>query len=203
MPTVYKRLAEIMSGIEVQAASGDSQVMIRGMAMDSRHVQPGDLYACVPGFKVDGHDFAGSAIVSGAVALIVERFLPIEVPQVKVSNVREVMGLFAANIYGQPSEQLEMVGVTGTNGKTTITYLIEKIGIRQGKKVGIIGTLGSRIDGREIPGDRTTPEAIEVQKLLSEMVAEGVDIAVMEVSSHALDLGRVVGCEFEIGRAHV
>ena len=199
MPTVCISLSDIINGIEVQAVSGDSQVIIRGMAMDSRHVQPGDLYACVPGFKVDGHDFAVSAISSGAVALIVERFLPIDVPQVKVSNVREVMGLFAANVYGRPSEQLELVGVTGTNGKTTITYLIEKIGIRQGKKVGIIGTLGSRIDGRVIQGDRTTPEAINVQKLLGEMVAEGVDIAVMEVSSHALDQGRVVGCEFEAG----
>ncbi|GAB6152437.1 UDP-N-acetylmuramoyl-L-alanyl-D-glutamate--2,6-diaminopimelate ligase [Desulfosporosinus burensis] len=199
MPTVCKPLSDMTNGIEVLEASGDSQVIIRGITMDSRHVQPGDLYACVPGFKVDGHDFAASAISSGAVALIVERFLPLNVPQVKVSNVRQVLGLLAANVYGQPSEQLELVGVTGTNGKTTITYLIEKIGSRQGKKVGIIGTLGSRIDGRDIPGERTTPEAIEVQKLLGEMVAEGVDLAVMEVSSHALALGRVVGCEFDAG----
>lgn len=199
MPKVCKPLSDLIKGIEVQAVSGDSDVVILGMAMDSRHVQPGDLYACVPGFKVDGHDFAVSAISSGAVALLVERFLPLEIPQVKVSNVREVMGLLAANIYGQPSKQLELVGVTGTNGKTTITYLIEKIGIKQGQKVGIIGTLGSRIDGRDIPGDRTTPEAIEVQKLLGEMVVEGVNLAVMEVSSHALDLGRVVGCEFDAG----
>ena len=199
MPTVCKPLSEIISGIEVQAVSGDSRVIIRGMTMDSRRVELGDLYVCVPGFKVDGHDYAASAISLGAVALIVERFLPLEVPQVKVLNVRQVMGLLAANVYGQPSQQLELVGVTGTNGKTTITYLIEKIGIRQGLKVGLIGTLGSRIDGRDIPGERTTPEAIEVQKLLGEMVAEGVDLAVMEVSSHALDLGRVVGCEFDVG----
>ncbi|HBW36102.1 MAG TPA: UDP-N-acetylmuramoyl-L-alanyl-D-glutamate--2,6-diaminopimelate ligase, partial [Desulfosporosinus sp.] len=181
MPTVCKPLSDITNGIEVLEASGDSQVIIQGITMDSRHVQPGDLYACVPGFTVDGHDFAASAISSGAVALIVERFLPLDVPQVKVSNVRQVLGLLAANVYGQPSEQLELVGVTGTNGKTTITYLIEKIGTKQDKKVGIIGTLGSRIDGRDIPGERTTPEALEVQKLLGEMVAEGVDLAVMEV----------------------
>lgn len=198
MFTVCKPLSDIINGIEVQASS-DNQVIIRGMSMDSRHVKPGDLYACVPGLKVDGHDFAASAISSGAVAIVVERFLPLEVPQIKVSNVRQVMGLLAANIYGRPSEQLELVGVTGTNGKTTITHLIEKIGIRQGRKVGLIGTLGSRIDGRDIPGDRTTPEGIEVQKLLGEMVTEGVDLAVMEVSSHALALGRVVGCEFDAG----
>ena len=198
MPTA-KTLAEIIQGIEVQASSGNSQVIVRGMSMDSRQVQPGDLYACVPGFKVDGHDFAVKAIASGAVALVVEHLLPLDVPQVKVSNVRKVLGTIAATIYDQPSEQLELVGVTGTNGKTTITYLIEKIGTKHGKKVGLIGTLGSRIDGREIPGERTTPEAIDVQKLLGDMVVEGVSLAVMEVSSHALDLGRVSGCEFDTG----
>ncbi|MCO1601246.1 UDP-N-acetylmuramoyl-L-alanyl-D-glutamate--2,6-diaminopimelate ligase [Desulfosporosinus nitroreducens] len=199
MPTANKSLTDIISGIEIQASLGDCRVIVRGMSMDSRLVQAGDLYACVPGFQVDGHDFAASAVASGAVALVVERFLPLDVPQVKVSNVRQVMGTLAAIVYGHPSEQLEMVGVTGTNGKTTITYLIEKIGIKQGKKVGLIGTLGSRINGRDIPGDRTTPEAIEVQKLLGDMVAEGVSLAVMEVSSHALDLGRVAGCEFDTG----
>lgn len=198
MPT-SKVLAEIIKEVEVQASLGNTQVIVHGMSMDSRSVQPGDLYACVPGFKVDGHDFAAKAVTSGAVALLVEHFLPLEVPQVKVANVRQVMGLLAAAVYDHPSEQLELVGVTGTNGKTTITYLIEKIGTKHGKKVGLIGTLGSRINGREIPGERTTPEAIEVQKLLGDMVAEGVSVAVMEVSSHALDLGRVSGCEFDVG----
>lgn len=199
MPIASKSLLEIINGIEVQASSGDIQVIVKGVSMDSRRVQPGDLYGCVPGFQVDGHDFAAGAIASGAVALVVERFLPLDVPQVKVSNVRQVLGLLAAKVYGCPSQQLELVGVTGTNGKTTITYLIEKIGTKQGKKVGLIGTLGSRINGRDITGERTTPEAIEIQKLLGEMVAEGVSLAVMEVSSHALDLGRVVGCEFDVG----
>lgn len=199
MSIVSKSLLEILKGIEVQASSGDLQVIVSGMSMDSRRVQPGDLYACVPGFQVDGHDFAAGAIALGAVALVVERFLPLDVPQVKVSNVRSVIGLFAAKIYGSPSELLELIGVTGTNGKTTITYLIESIGTKQGKKIGLIGTLGSRIDGRDIPGERTTPEASEIQKLLGEMVSEGVSLAVMEVSSHALDLGRVVGCEFDVG----
>ncbi|WP_199241745.1 UDP-N-acetylmuramoyl-L-alanyl-D-glutamate--2,6-diaminopimelate ligase [Desulfosporosinus sp. Sb-LF] len=199
MPTAAKSLLEILKGIEVQSSSGDFQVMVTGMSMDSRQILPGDLYACVPGFQADGHDFAAGAVASGAVALVVERFLPLDVPQVKVSNVRQIMGSIAANIYDNPCEQLELVGVTGTNGKTTITYLIEKIASKHGKKVGLIGTLGSRINGREIPGERTTPEAIEVQKLLGEMVAEGVSLAVMEVSSHALDLGRVAGCEFDVG----
>jgi len=197
MQAENKSLVEIINGIEVIASSGDTQVIVQGIAMDSRHILPGDLYACVPGFQVDGHDFAVGAIASGAVALVVERFLPLDVPQIKVANVRQVMGLLAANVYGRPSEKLELIGVTGTNGKTTITYLIERIATKQGKKVGLIGTLGSRINGRDIPGERTTPEAIDVQKLLAEMVDEGVSLAVMEVSSHAIDLGRVVGCEFD------
>ncbi|SPF35775.1 UDP-N-acetylmuramoyl-L-alanyl-D-glutamate--2, 6-diaminopimelate ligase [Candidatus Desulfosporosinus infrequens] len=199
MQTANKSLAEIIKGVEVIASSGNTEVIVQGMSMDSRCVQPGDLFACVPGFQVDGHDFATRAIASGAVALVVERLLPFDVPQIMVANVRQVLGFLAAQVYGCPSEQLELVGVTGTNGKTTITYLIEKIGTKQGQKVGLIGTLGSRIDGRDIPGERTTPEAIEIQKLLGEMVVEGVSLAIMEVSSHALDLGRVVGCEFDVG----
>jgi UDP-N-acetylmuramyl-tripeptide synthetase len=196
---IAKSLSSIIEGIGNVSSRGDVQVIVRGMSMDSRQVKPGDLYVCVPGFKFDGHDFAQVAVASGAVALLVERFLPLDVPQVRVSNVRQVMGLLASVVYGRPSEHLELVGVTGTNGKTTITYLIEKIAVKHGKKVGLIGTLGSRINGREIPGERTTPEAIDVQKLLGEMVTEGVNLAVMEVSSHALDLGRVAGCEFSAG----
>lgn len=199
MPRASKSLLDIINGIEILESIGNCGVIVRGMSMDSRYVQSGDLYACVPGLQVDGHDFAASAVASGAVALVVERFLPLDVPQIRVSSVRQVMGVLAAIIYDHPSEQLELVGVTGTNGKTTITYLIEKIGIKLGKKVGLIGTLGARINGRAIPGERTTPEAIEVQKLLAEMVAEGVNLAVMEVSSHALVLGRVAGCEFDAG----
>lgn len=199
MPAANQSLVDIIKEIEVQAAAGDCQVIIRGMSMDSRQVQPGDLYACVPGSRADGHDFAESAVASGAAALLVERFLPLAVPQVKVASVRQVIGKLAAAVYDYPSEKLELVGVTGTNGKTTITHLIETIGIKHGKRVGLIGTLGARINGRDIPGERTTPESIEVQKLLGDMVAEGVNLAVMEVSSHALSLGRVTGCEFDAG----
>ena len=194
-----KSLAEIAEGIELQAVSGDPQVAVRGMALDSRQVLPGDLYTCVHGFNFDGHDFAAEALKKGAVALVVERLLPFAVPQIQVADVRRVIGPMAAAFYDQPCSSLELAGVTGTNGKTTITYLIEKIGVKHGKKAGLIGTMGARIAGREFAGERTTPEAIEIQKLLREMVNEGVTLAAMEVSSHALDLGRVVGCEFDAG----
>jgi UDP-N-acetylmuramoyl-L-alanyl-D-glutamate--2,6-diaminopimelate ligase len=194
-----KRLSEILKAIEIEASSGNMEIEVCGMSMDSRKVQTGDLFACVPGFKTDGHDFAEKAVASGAVGLVVERFLPLHVPQVKVANVRKAMGPLAARVYNSPSKELELIGVTGTNGKTTITYLIERIAVKHDKKVGLIGTLGARINGRDIPGERTTPEAIDVQRLLGEMVEERVNVAVMEVSSHALDLGRVAGCEFDIG----
>ncbi|WP_028305612.1 UDP-N-acetylmuramoyl-L-alanyl-D-glutamate--2,6-diaminopimelate ligase [Desulfitobacterium sp. PCE1] len=197
--SVRKRLSEIIPGIEITNTVGDQETLIQGMVMDSRQVQPGDLYACVPGMNVDGHDFAVQAIAKGAVALLVERILPLDIPQLQVNNVREVMGYLAANLYDHPAGKLEVVGVTGTNGKTTITHLVEHIAAREGKKVGLIGTLGARIAGRELPGSRTTPEAIDLQKLLREMVDEGVQYAVMEVSSHALVLGRVKGCEFDAG----
>lgn len=196
---ISKTLAQLIAGIEVIETLGDLGTVVRGLSMDSRRVEPGDVYACVPGFKVDGHDFAESAVASGAVALVAERFLPLNVPQIRVASVRQVLGPLAAKVYDDPSHSLEVVGVTGTNGKTTITHLIEKIGAKQGLKVGLIGTLGARIDGREIPGERTTPEAIEMQKLLKEMREAGVALAVMEVSSHALDLGRVKGIEFDAG----
>jgi UDP-N-acetylmuramoyl-L-alanyl-D-glutamate--2,6-diaminopimelate ligase len=197
--TIQKKLTDIIEGIHLLSSSGDMETIIRGITMDSRQVQTGDLYACVPGMNVDGHDFAAQAVEKGATALLVERILPLGVPQLQVKNVRESMGKLAANIFDHPASRLEVIGVTGTNGKTTITYLIEQIAGKEGKKVGLIGTLGARIAGREIPGSRTTPEAIDIQKLLAEMVDEGVALAVMEVSSHALVLGRVTGCEFDAG----
>lgn len=196
---ITKKLSDVLEGIEIISSSGDSNTIIHGITMDSRQVQPGDIYACVPGANVDGHDFAEQALKKGAAALLVERIQPLEAPQIEVKHVREVMGKIAANIYDHPSQRLEVIGVTGTNGKTTITHLVERIALKEGKKVGLIGTLGARIAGREIPGSRTTPEAIDLQKLQAEMVEEGVELAVMEVSSHALVLGRVNGCEFNSG----
>lgn len=197
--SVQKRLSEILTGIAIINTTGDQDTLVQGIAMDSRQVQPGDLYVCVPGMNVDGHDFATQALEKGAVALLVERILPLDIPQLQVQNVREVMGDFAANIYDHPASKLEIIGVTGTNGKTTITHLVERIATEEGKKVGLVGTLGARIAGKTLPGSRTTPEAIDLQKLLKEMVDEGVQLAVMEVSSHALVLGRVKGCEFDAG----
>jgi UDP-N-acetylmuramoyl-L-alanyl-D-glutamate--2,6-diaminopimelate ligase len=178
---------------------GDTGVVISGITHNSKEVSPGDIYACIPGFKFDGHDFAEEAVQAGASALVVERFLDLEVPQLKVKDSRHFMGYLAAAVYGEPSQKLQLVGVTGTNGKTTVTHLVERIARLGGKKTGLIGTLGARIAERELPGQHTTPEATEIQKLLAAMVSEGVEMAVMEVSSHALDLGRVNGCIYRAG----
>lgn len=197
MPKVNKQLESLLAGIRVQASSGDLNILVQGIEIDSRKVKAGDIFVCVPGLNADGHDFAAAAIKAGAVALVVERFLPVAVPQIQVANVREELGLLAAEVYNRPSEHLELVGVTGTNGKTTIIHLLERIGISAGRKVGLIGTLGASIAGKQIPGKRTTPEACELQQLLAEMLEEKVSLVAMEVSSHALDYGRVQGCEFD------
>lgn len=191
-----KTLAQLMGAIEDATLNGDSSVTVSGISLDSRQVIPGDIYVCIPGFTADGHDFAESALKSGAIALAVERYLPFDVPQLKVENTRRSVGYLAAELYDYPSKELTLVGVTGTNGKTTVTHLVEKIALQAGEKTGIIGTLGANIAGRDLPGNHTTPESTDVQKLLKEMVRENVQMAVMEVSSHALDLGRVNGCEF-------
>lgn len=194
-----RTLAEIIAGINGAEALGDTTVSISGITHDSREVSPGDLYVCIRGYQSDGHVFAGPAIQAGAVALAVEEYLPLDIPQIKLADTRQMMGYLAAEVYGYPSRRLDLVGVTGTNGKTTVTHLIEQIARQSGKKTGLIGTLGSRIGDKEYPGQHTTPESTEIQQLMAEMVSQDVKLAVMEVSSHALDLGRVHGCIFNAG----
>lgn len=197
MPLIRKTLAEILGVLSEAEVIGEAGVAISGITLDSRKVTPGDLYVCIPGFTSDGHDFAASAVECGASALLVQRFLPLNVPQLKVEDTRHGVGYLAAEFFNQPSKKLILVGVTGTNGKTTVTYLIEQIARQAGKKTGIIGTLGAKILDRQLPAQHTTPESTEIQKILNEMVASGVNTAVMEVSSHALDLGRVNGCDYD------
>jgi len=199
MSNKFPTLADIAQKLQGVQIYGDAEVEITGISHDSRKVVPGDLYVCIPGFKVDGHDFAIAAQKAGAAALLVERFLKLDIPQLKVENARKVVGQVAAEIYGYPSRRLKLVGVTGTNGKTTVTHLVERIARFAGEKTGIIGTLGVQIAEQKIPSEHTTPESTDVQKILHKMVQQNVNLAVMEVSSHALDLGRVNGCYFAAG----
>lgn len=176
-----------------------NEIEIKGLKYDSRQVKEGDLFFCIPGFKTDGHLYADKAIKSGAVALVVERYLnDKDVVQIKVENAREAMSLMATRFYNYPSNKLGLIGVTGTNGKTTTTYLIKYI-LEESHKVGIIGTIGNMIGEKSLPASRTTPEAIDLQYMFSQMLNEKASYSIMEVSSHALDLKRVNGSSFDVG----
>jgi UDP-N-acetylmuramoyl-L-alanyl-D-glutamate--2,6-diaminopimelate ligase len=179
---------------DVPAPAGD--VEITGLAYDNRAVEPGALFFCVRGFTRDGHDYAPDAIARGAVALVVERPLNLGVPEVEVPDVRAAMAPAAAAFYGDPTERLETVGVTGTNGKTTTAFLVHALLEAAGRQAGLLGTVKSVIGGAERPVERTTPEAIDLQRTFREMLDGGDVACAMEVSSHALALHRADAIHF-------
>jgi UDP-N-acetylmuramoyl-L-alanyl-D-glutamate--2,6-diaminopimelate ligase len=189
-------LHELLDSVDVLELRGDPRTEIASVTHDSRAVAAGDLFCCVPGSTADGHDHAPTAVAAGAAALLVERPLDLGVPEARVASVRAAMGPVAAAAWGRPSTKLAVLGVTGTNGKTTTTYLLEAIARAAGIRPGVIGTIGARIDGVPLPGERTTPEATELQLLLARMVEDGVGMAAIEVSSHALVMHRVDGTRF-------
>lgn len=190
-------LTELLQGVEYTTTSRN--IEINGIEYDSRKVKKGNLFVAIKGFVVDGHDFASDAVENGAQAVLVERKLALDIPQVVVKSTREALGQVASNWYGHPSSAMRLVGVTGTNGKTTTTYLVKSILEKAGYKVGLIGTIQNLIGNEVIPAERTTPESLDLQRLLSEMRDANVDYVVMEVSSHALDLHRTQGAEYDVG----
>lgn len=192
-------LLELLERAPRAEVVGDPRVPVAGIAYRSAEVRPGWLFFCVPGATVDGHDFAPQAAGAGAVAVVVERRLelPDGMTQVLVPSVREAMGPFAAAFYGRPAEAMTVVGITGTNGKTTTTYLLEGVFREAGMTPGVIGTTGVRVDGRPEPFDRTTPEAPDLHRLLAAMRDRGIGAVAMEVSSHGLDQHRVGGMRFD------
>src|SRR5215213_9140732 len=173
-------------------------VDVRALAYDNRAVEPGTLFFCVPGFTRDGHDFAGDAVARGAAALVVQRPLGLGVPEVLVDDVRAAMARAAARFYGDPTARLPVVGVTGTSGKTTTTYLVRQLLEAAGRPCGLLGGVTSVVGGEERPAVRTTPEAIDVQATFREMLDAGDRACAMEVSSHALELRRVDGVRFAV-----
>ena len=176
---------------------GDApDVEITGLHYSSSDVSPGGLFFCVPGFKADGHDFAPDAVERGAAAVVCERPLGLAVPEVRVRSVRAAMGPAAARFYGDPTADLQVVGITGTNGKTTTAFLTRAILERAGTRTGLLGTVKSVVGGQEEPVERTTPEAVDLQETFRRMVEAGDRACVMEVSSHALELGRADGIHF-------
>lgn len=178
---------------------GNQDIEIQNICADSRKVQPGDLFICTPGLHMDAHDFAPQAVERGAVALLVDHPLDIDVPQAVVENVRLAQSYVAAQFYGNPARKMHMIGITGTKGKTTTSFLLKSILEEAGKKVGLIGTVCSMIGDEVLPSKLTTPDPLETQKLLAEMAAVGVEYVVMEVSAHALALDRLAGIRFDVG----
>ena len=178
---------------------GDGEVQISSIFDDSRKVKPGALFACTPGLKVDGHNFAPQAVEKGAVALLVERELALPVPQVVVEDVRTALSYAAAAFYGHPAMRVRLIGITGTKGKTTTSFLLKSIFEEAGCKVGLIGTVCSMIGDEAIPSELTTPDPIETQALLKKMADADCEFVIMEVSAHALDMHRLAGMHFEVG----
>ena len=189
------QLAEAAGELLVDTAPAD--VTVTGVAYDSRAVEPGDLFFCVPGGRADGHAFAAAAVEAGAVALCVERPTGAGVPELRVTDARRAMAVLSAAFFGNPATDLTLLGVTGTNGKTTTAYLLEAIARAAGRSTGLIGTIETKIGDERRPGVRTTPESLDLHRLLAEMRDAGVECVAMEVTSHALALGRVEGLVFE------
>src|ERR671917_409208 len=172
---------------------GPADVRITGLAFDNRRVEHGDAFFCVPGFTRDGHDFAPDAVARGAAALVVQRPLGLGVPEVVVEDVRSAMAVAAARFHGDPTARLPVVGITGTNGKTTTAFLVRSLLEAAGRPCGLLGTVTSVIGGVEHPVVRTTPEAIDLQRTFASMLEAGDEACAMEISSHALDLRRADG----------
>lgn len=197
-----KALEDLIAILPKKEVRGDSASYIEEIRYDSRRVTPGSLFACLRGQHADGHDFAAEARQRGASAFLVDHFLfdgvRGDVAEIKVPDTREGLALVSSAFFGHPSKSLRMIGVTGTNGKTTTTHLIRWILSYDGRSAGLIGTVHNVVGGKMRPVEHTTPEAPELQTLLWEMVKEGDAYAVMEVSSHGIDQKRVAGCEFDV-----
>ncbi len=200
------KLKEMLLGLEGLKVKGDLELEIVGIESNSKEIKKDFLFVAIKGFEVDGHQYVKNAIEKGATAVMVEEgcdLKSLDIPQgitiVMAKNTREALAICSANFYGNPSRKFKLIGVTGTKGKTTTTFMIKEILEKAGKKVGLIGTIATYINGKKIKeSDRTTPESLELQKEFAGMVEAGVEVVVMEVSSQSLKLHRVDGCDFDI-----
>lgn len=193
-------LSELLKDVNIKKIDGGGSMKISGIACDSRKVKPGNVFVCITGYETDGHKYAKSAVENGAVAVVAEHDLPtVDVPCVIVDNTRKAMSEMAATFYDYPYKKFKLIGITGTNGKTTTNYLIKSILEHLGKKVGLIGTNQNMIGDMIMETSRTTPDSLELMQLFDMIASHNVDYVVMEVSSHALALDRVTACTFDVG----
>jgi UDP-N-acetylmuramoyl-L-alanyl-D-glutamate--2,6-diaminopimelate ligase len=196
------RLAKLLRGIDTRASAAHGDLEISGLAYDSRRVKAGTLFVAIRGEKTDGNRFVSDAADRGAIAVISEQAkpgtLPAEFPWIQVADARKALAISAANYYARPAEVLKLIGVTGTNGKTTTSYLVDSILRAAGCKVGLLGTIGHRLVRESLPAPNTTPESLDLQKYLAKIVRAGGTHAVLEASSHALAMDRLWGCPFAV-----
>lgn len=198
------KLKDLLSGVDYKVVKGSEDKEINHIQYDSRKISKNDIFVCLSGFEVDGHNFANKAIEAGASVIICEKDIDFNsiddtVTVLRVEEGRKALAIMSANFYDHPSEKLKLIGVTGTNGKTTSVYILKSILEKAGKKVGLVGTIANYIGSQKVKSERTTPESLELQKLFKDMVDANCEYCVMEVSSHSLELDRVYGCKFEVG----
>lgn len=198
------KLKTLLNNIEILNQKNFEDIEITNLHSDSRKIKQGGLFVAINGFTKNGIDFIPSAIENGAIAIIVEpnvdvNSLNFNIPIISVKNTRKALAILACNFYENPSKKLKLIGITGTKGKTTSTFMTKAILEEKGLNVGLIGSIAVYINGEKIEDtDRTTPESIEIQKYLAMMVEKNVDVAIIEVSSQAMKLDRVTGCEFDV-----
>jgi UDP-N-acetylmuramoyl-L-alanyl-D-glutamate--2,6-diaminopimelate ligase len=192
------KMMKLLEGVDVTKITGETQREIEGIAYHSKKVEKGFLFAAIRGMEFNGHQFIGDAIQRGAAAVLLEDDPGLSTGTwIRVPDSRRALARVSANFYGHPSSQIRLIGVTGTNGKTTTTYLVESILEKAGYQVGVLGTINYRYGKKVIQAVNTTPESLDLQRILGEMVRHGVSHVIMEVSSHGLDLDRVFGCQFD------
>jgi UDP-N-acetylmuramoyl-L-alanyl-D-glutamate--2,6-diaminopimelate ligase len=210
-------LRKLLEGVEIRKITGETLKEIKGIAYHSKQIGKGFLFAAIRGMEVDGHQFIEEAVERGAEAVVLEEEIriptvgaglalpkkgaasgaPTHVTMIFVPNSRQALAKISLNFYGDPSSRVRLIGITGTNGKTTTTYLLESIFKKAGCTVGVIGTINYRFGEKITPAPNTTPESLDLQRILGEMLREGTSHVIMEVSSHGLDLDRVFGCQFD------
>jgi len=192
-------LSELLNGIEILEATASLNMEIRGVSYDSRKTEAGDLFVAITGYETDGHLFIPMAAQKGAAVVLCEQVPEVEIPYVRIASTRPALAVVGANWFGHPADQMTMIGITGTNGKTSVTTILKDILEKTvGARVGLIGTIQNMIGDEVIPTERTTPESFEVQKLFAQMRDAGCTHVVMEVSSHALYLSRVDCVRFRV-----
>jgi UDP-N-acetylmuramoyl-L-alanyl-D-glutamate--2,6-diaminopimelate ligase len=193
-------LHTLLSGLEFESLNGVGDTEVTGISCNSRHVKKGDLFVCIPGFRTDGHNYIQEVCKKGVVAVVVEQRVCCGdgVAVIRVQDSRYALSFLADRFFRFPSKRLKLIGVTGTNGKTTTSYLIEEVFRGHGKKTSCIGTIGYKLKGKQHLTSITTPESLELHRTFSKMLLDGVEVVVLEVSSHALSLKRVEHSQFDI-----